>query len=223
MGAATIIANKGDGLYSIKKTINGLDGELARLASRRSGLETDLATHANTLGQMWDQVALYRAAVDAMMAQWINGEIEPGREDDEPIDPETGDPVMTADYIAEVILLTNAERGSLGVLASNAKLSQAAQFHANYMAMMDGISHTGSGGSTPGDRIAAAGYSYAVCGENVGNGASTPSIIVKAWMASPGHRANILKSAFEDIGVGLAINPQSTYRYYWCQLFGALL
>ena len=44
-------------------------------------------------------------------------------------------------------------------------------------------------------------------GENLawGKGSrGTPRAFVKAWMASPGHRANILRRDFRDIGVGFS-------------------
>src|SRR5207245_5251859 len=44
--------------------------------------------------------------------------------------------------------------------------------------------------------------------------------VMQAWMASPGHRANILNSAFTQIGIGAAVNPNSQWKSYWTQDFG---
>jgi uncharacterized protein YkwD len=50
-------------------------------------------------------------------------------------------------------------------------------------------------------------------GENIAWGegpSSTPASIVKAWMASPDHRENILDTAYKDVGIGLALgSPQA--------------
>jgi uncharacterized protein YkwD len=83
------------------------------------------------------------------------------------------------------------------------------------MAAHQNMSHTGSDGSSPGDRITAAGYSWSAYGENVAYGYGTPESVMAAWMASPGHRQNILDCGFKEIGVGLA-QPGS----YWTQDFG---
>jgi uncharacterized protein YkwD len=77
------------------------------------------------------------------------------------------------------------------------------------------MSHTGSDGSSPGDRITRAGYTWSAYGENVAYGYATPEQVMNGWMNSPGHRANILNCSFKEIGVGLA-QPGS----YWTQDFG---
>ncbi|MFF3634492.1 CAP domain-containing protein [Streptomyces sp. NPDC002250] len=120
--------------------------------------------------------------------------------------------------VARVVELVNAERGKVGCspLNLNATLTKAAQEHSQDMAAHQNMSHTGSDGSSPGDRITGAGYSWSSYGENVAYGYSTPEEVMAGWMSSPGHRANILNCAFKEIGVGLA-QPGS----YWTQDFGA--
>jgi uncharacterized protein YkwD len=56
-------------------------------------------------------------------------------------------------------------------------------------------------------RIHRAGYHGFTLGENIAWGSlrySTPASIVNLWMHSPGHRANILRPQFRDIGIGIA-------------------
>jgi uncharacterized protein YkwD len=117
---------------------------------------------------------------------------------------------------ARVVRLVNSERGKNGCapLTVNAELTRAAQDHTSDMAAHRTMSHTGSDGSSPGDRITAAGYSWRSYGENVAYGYGTPESVMTAWMNSPGHRANILNCAFKEIGVGYA-QPGS----YWTQDF----
>lgn len=115
-----------------------------------------------------------------------------------------------------VVRLVNSERGKNGCapLTVNAKLTQAAQAHSEDMATHRTMSHTGSDGSSPGERITAAGYSWSAYGENVAYGYNTPESVMTGWMNSPGHRANILNCAFKEIGVGYA-QPGN----YWTQDF----
>ncbi|MGC2999485.1 CAP domain-containing protein [Streptomyces sp. G35A] len=97
----------------------------------------------------------------------------------------------------------------------NATLTKAAQAHSADMAAHRNMSHTGSDGSSPGDRITRAGYSWSTFGENVAYGYTSPEQVMAGWMSSPGHKANILNCAFKEIGVGLA-QPGN----YWTQDFG---
>ncbi|SOE16000.1 Uncharacterized conserved protein YkwD, contains CAP (CSP/antigen 5/PR1) domain [Streptomyces sp. 2323.1] len=119
---------------------------------------------------------------------------------------------------AQVVKLVNAERSKAGCspLTVNAKLTKAAQDHSQDMADHKNMSHTGSDGSSPGDRITKAGYSWSAYGENVAYGYSSPESVMQGWMTSPGHKRNILDCSFKEIGVGHA-QPGD----YWTQDFGA--
>ncbi|WP_200419786.1 CAP domain-containing protein [Streptomyces sp. Y2F8-2] len=122
-----------------------------------------------------------------------------------------------ASATARVVALVNSERAKVGCapLTVNSKLAKAAQAHSADMAAHQNMSHTGSDGSSPGDRITSAGYSWSSYGENIAYGYSTPESVMAGWMASPGHKRNILDCGFKEIGVGLA-QPGS----YWTQDFG---
>lgn len=119
---------------------------------------------------------------------------------------------------AEVLALVNKERTAVGcpVLTLNAKLTKAAQDHSADMAANSNMSHTGSDGSDPGQRITRAGYQWRTYGENVAYGYSTPAKVMEGWMNSPGHKRNILDCSYKEIGIGLA-QP----GHYWTQNFGA--
>ncbi|MGW2034139.1 CAP domain-containing protein [Streptomyces sp. NPDC001761] len=132
--------------------------------------------------------------------------------------PSSPAPAATASGVtAEIVQLVNAERAKAGCrpLTLNATLTKAAQAHSDDMAAHRNMSHTGSDGSSPGDRITRAGYTWSSYGENVAYGYSTAQQVMDGWMSSPGHRANILNCGFKEIGVGLA-QPGS----YWTQDFG---
>jgi uncharacterized protein YkwD len=112
------------------------------------------------------------------------------------------------------LCLVNRERADNGegALQPNAQLQQAAQDHSESMVQEDYFEHTGPNGDTPLSRMRAAGYIYSSqvgyeVGENIGWGTlwlATPNAIVAAWMASPGHRANILDAHFQDTAIGVS-------------------
>ncbi|MBI4496227.1 MAG: CAP domain-containing protein [Deltaproteobacteria bacterium] len=114
----------------------------------------------------------------------------------------------------ELIALINQQRlqNNLPPLRQSDALCAAARRHSVDMAQNDFLSHTGSDGSSPWDRMRQAGYQLSAGGENVGAGFPTATDMVNGWMNSPGHRANILGS-FCDLGVGYATG--SSYGAYW--------
>ncbi|WP_055489224.1 CAP domain-containing protein [Streptomyces sp. TP-A0356] len=125
--------------------------------------------------------------------------------------------VRTAD---EVIALTNAERAAAGLppLAADPLLTAAAQAHCADMVARAFYAHTSPDGREPWDRAAAAGSRHRAVGENIACGQRSPAEVVRGWMDSPGHRANILKPAFTHMGVGFAGGGRA--GTYWTQLFG---
>jgi uncharacterized protein YkwD len=64
-------------------------------------------------------------------------------------------------------------------------------------------------------RVALGGGNW--CGENVASGQKTPEAAFKAWMNSPGHKANIENTRSTHTGFGYAKN--SSGAYYWTQIF----
>ncbi|WP_411113781.1 CAP domain-containing protein [Streptomyces sp. 029-5] len=121
---------------------------------------------------------------------------------------------------AEVLSLTNTERTRAGLrpLAGDTRLATAAQAYSADMAARAFYSHTSPEGLAPWDRAAAAGAAHRGIGENIACGQRDPREVVRGWMDSPGHRANILEPGFTHLGVGFAGGgPAGTY---WTQLFG---
>jgi uncharacterized protein YkwD len=121
---------------------------------------------------------------------------------------------------AAVLCLIDQEREAHGesALQPNAKLTHAAQGHSEDMASEDYFSHTAPNGETPLDRMRASGYidssqeGYEV-GENIAWGTlwlASPQSIVSAWMASPGHRANILDAHYRETGIGISSHPPAS-------------
>jgi uncharacterized protein YkwD len=102
-------------------------------------------------------------------------------------------------------------------LAVNKKLEAAADGHARDMAKRHTMTHTGEDGSSPTSRILAQGYPLKRCGENVAFGRYTLEKLMKGWIESPPHKANIFGN-FSQIGVGYAVAEDGTA--FWCVTFG---
>lgn len=119
---------------------------------------------------------------------------------------------------------TCGARGSFPPVADlvwNDALTQAAVVHSDDMVAGNFFSHTGSNGSTVGDRVTAAGYAWRGVGENIAAGQVTVAVVVDGWMKSDGHCANLMNAAYRDIGVAcVSGNANTSYRTYWTQDLG---
>lgn len=126
-------------------------------------------------------------------------------------------------YEDQVLTLTNGERAAVGcpALAPNAQLAAAAEKHNDEMARTGNFSHTGVDGSTPADRVTEAGYRYRQMAENIAAGQTSAEEVVRSWMNSASHRANIVDCELRDLGVAYAVDGND--KPYWTQDFGAKL
>ncbi len=115
--------------------------------------------------------------------------------------------VVRSDVIIYTEEARTAEGG--GELVENDLLDAAAQAKAEDMAARGYFSHVGPDGEEPWVWLERAGYEYTYAGENLAVRFSDSKDVVDAWMASPAHRANIIKQNYKEIGVGLA---EGTYK-----------
>lgn len=97
-----------------------------------------------------------------------------------------------------------AQSGIVRPLAHSAALQAAAASHAEYLSRTGGFSHDGPGGSTPQARVTRAGYSACLTAENIARGQPDMRSVLRDWMASSGHRANILNPRVTDYGIARA-------------------
>lgn len=127
---------------------------------------------------------------------------------------------------AVICLINKARRDNgRGGLDGDSRLNEAARRHSKRMADTGCFSHQCSGESGIESRLRSVGYLVSglttwAYGENIAygsDGKGTPREIVKAWMHSSGHRANILSRTFGDVGVGFA---RSGGRGYYTADFG---
>ncbi|MEA5516937.1 CAP domain-containing protein [Nodularia sp. UHCC 0506] len=112
----------------------------------------------------------------------------------------------------------NQRFNAAGSLSANGSLNSAAQVHSSDMARNRKMSHTGSNGSSMGQRAKQAGYEWRAIAENVAAGQTSPSAVVQAWLKSPGHCANIMNSNYQDSGVSAVRGSDGVL--YWTMLYG---
>lgn len=122
-----------------------------------------------------------------------------------------------------IIELTNQERQKMGLskVSENTALSKAAELKARNMLQENYWAHFAPSGKTPWDFILSSGYKFTYAGENLAKNFYNSNEVVKAWMASPTHRDNLLNSKYQDIGIAVVegiLNGQKTTLVV--QMFG---
>lgn len=147
--------------------------------------------------------------------------------------PLTPPPEEDAAVISRLVLaLTNQARAHARTCGSQrfpaaaplslaSALTRAARAHSRDMVARDFFGHTGSDGSTPGERATRAGYRWSMVGENIASGVRTGREAVAGWLASPEHCANIMTAGFSQMGVAFAVDPTNARVIDWTEDFGA--
>lgn len=129
-------------------------------------------------------------------------------------DDETIVGLDTEPEIGSFVDLMNAHRVTVGCepLAWNVEVAAVAQAHSVDMVDRDYFAHTNPDGDSPFDRMGAAGISMSRGAENIAWGYPTGADVLRGWLDSPGHRANIENCSLTEHGVGL-------YETRWTHLF----
>jgi uncharacterized protein YkwD len=141
--------------------------------------------------------------------------------------PPVLEPAAQAARVLELVNAARAEERKCGhqsfapapALTPSAVLAAAAAAHAHDMAEHAELTHTGSDGSKPADRITRAGYEWRASGENVAAGQRDADAVVAVWLESPGHCANIMEPNFTEVGVAFVQVPGANPNIYWAQSF----
>lgn len=102
----------------------------------------------------------------------------------------------------------------------NERLGMAALAHSRDMASKDYFEHDAPDGSTAAQRATREGYAWSRIGENLATGQSSPDQVVRGWLSSPGHCANIMNGAFTEMGASYATNSESRTVIFWTQVLG---
>ena len=127
-------------------------------------------------------------------------------------------------YEQLMLELVNRERAKTGAqpLAFNANLNESADAHSDWMISADVFDHTGLSGSSPHQRMVKAGYSFTgswTSGENIAWASlrgptglqDEVELLHTNLMNSPGHKANILNSKYQEIGIGFQTGGYLTW------------
>ena len=119
-------------------------------------------------------------------------------------------------YENKVLELVNAERAKQGLkpLEMDESVRNVARLKSQDMKKNNYFSHTSPTYGTPFEMLKKYGISYKSAGENIAQGYQTPEQVVKGWMNSSGHRANILNASYTHIGIGYEADGN-----YWTQMF----
>lgn len=136
--------------------------------------------------------------------------------------PSSTPPADTETAAAEVVRLTNESRvrSGLRALVISPRLMEAARLHAEQMAGWQRLAHTIEGARYPTmqSRLQATGYVYLNAAENVAWNQRTPGDVMRTWLNSSGHRANIMHGDLTEIGTAVAYSLKG--EPYWIQVFG---
>ncbi|PHI18392.1 SCP-like extracellular protein [Lewinellaceae bacterium SD302] len=93
-------------------------------------------------------------------------------------------------------------------------IATAALAHSRDMDQNNHFDHTGTDGSSPGDRLTEAGYNWRTYGENIALRYTTASAVFNGWKNSPGHCRNMMNAGFKEMGAAQVGD-------YYTQDFGA--
>lgn len=105
-------------------------------------------------------------------------------------------------------------------LRLNAKLTAAAKAHSRDLSKWDRISHYGSDGSNPWDRVKRTGYKPRLAAENVGTGQVTFAEVMRGWKESDGHNKNLLLADAREAGLALVNEPGTEFKSFWTLVLG---
>lgn len=119
--------------------------------------------------------------------------------------------------------LINAYRARKGLkpLKLDRKLAAAAKRHSDDLSKHDQITHKGSDGTDPWDRVKGTGYKAKLAAENVGAGQMSLDEVFKGWQESPEHNDNLLLPDATHMGIALVIAPQTSFQTFWTLVLGA--
>jgi uncharacterized protein YkwD len=131
-------------------------------------------------------------------------------------EPAPFDPVAALGMINEY-----RQSQRLKPLRLDPQLTQAAKRHSRDLARHDRISHYGSDGSSPWDRVVKSGYPARVAAENVGTGQASFTEVLAGWKASEGHNRNLLMSDATHMGLALVRDDATEFKTFWTLVVGA--
>lgn len=100
------------------------------------------------------------------------------------------------------------------------KLQAVAAAHAADMARHNYFDHAGRDGNHVEERASSGGYRWRHIGENISAGHTQAEAAMQDWLGSPEHCANVMSSAYTEMGAAFAVNNSSNAGIYWVKVFG---
>lgn len=129
---------------------------------------------------------------------------------------------LDPDKARDLINQYRSENG-LKPLRLNTALTEAAKDHSRDLAKWDRISHYGSDGSNPWDRVKRTGYKPRLAAENVGTGQVSFDEVLRGWKDSPGHNKNLLLGDAREMGLALVQDPKTEFKSFWTLVIGTAM
>ena len=159
------------------------------------------------------------------MTKWLDGMTVTQRSGPASQTEPAAQKTLTADelkaYTDTMFELVNREREKAGLdsLERDSLLDEAAMLRAGEIKVVDnaGGEHTRPDGTNFRTVLDDTGIDGKLCGENIGRAHPTPQDAIKSWMASDGHRRNILRENYGSIGIGVYQRPDG--KLDWIQIF----
>lgn len=152
-----------------------------------------------------------RPALVLALLAWSGGAVAPTAQ---PCSPTAGQ--RSLDMVNE-----ERRRHDLPALTADTVLIRAARIHAEDMAGHRFVSHQGSDGSDPSQRLDRVGYAWIWVGENLAAGQESPDDVVAGWIRSEAHRANILSPDAVSAGLAMVRSSEGEYGTHWVMVYAA--
>jgi uncharacterized protein YkwD len=130
--------------------------------------------------------------------------------------------VLPDGWRADMLARVNSVRAGAGLvpLRSCDSLRRTAQDYALVMAQNRTFGHVGPDGTAPWDRMRANGFDWRAAAENIATGQGSIDEVMRRWLESPSHYANVMDPRMRQVGFGFAVVPGTGGETYWVQDFG---
>jgi uncharacterized protein YkwD len=230
MGRATIVSNKGGGLYTAKPIYDfvALDKEISDIQKAATDYAQLLVSAIDTLNLLRTDSSIARNAMNSVINQWKDeliskqAPIPPIIPPPVPNDPDTGQPWVDPDRAQEAPLLAaiNAKRTGAGAsaLTRNSDLNKAALKHIRTQSGTNRMGHIDAFGLKPADRVYIVGYAAETTDELLSYGTTSPQNTVDEWDKSIDDRTAMINPAATECGVAYIFTDYHPTNYLWCVL-----
>jgi len=128
--------------------------------------------------------------------------------------------VVDSREAAQLISAYRRQNG-LGGVSVDPTLTRIAAEHSRRMAAANKMAHVLPGQGSFRAKLSSGGYFGGTAAENVAAGQKTLADVLEAWRRSPGHNRNLLMAGVTQIGIAVAVAPESRYKTFWTLILGS--